>query len=136
MNSGVLLVIIQNYFSAPDFKAVFPKNQTGQKEYLAGGGTEPKADVFKKMSAQISSGDLPNMLTLTESMSIRFHDNLSEAGFIPKMKQLGMIIDLSGMNFAEQSGSINLKRLVMHQMLTCSHLLLLSHLNTRWMAGS
>jgi len=96
--------------AAPDFKAVFPKNSDWPKRIFSlGEGTEPKIDVFKKISAQISKGDLPNMLTLTESMSIRFRENLSEAGFISKMKQLGMIIDLSGLSFAEQSAEYKFK---------------------------
>ncbi|QNK63541.1 hypothetical protein H7F33_03280 [Pedobacter sp. PAMC26386] len=86
--------------SASDFKAVFPKDSDWPKRIFdLGNGAVPKIGLFKRISAQIGQGDLPDMLTLTESMSSHYNQYLSEAGFTPKMKQLGMIIDLSKVGF-------------------------------------
>ncbi|KIO75194.1 hypothetical protein TH53_21930 [Pedobacter lusitanus] len=96
--------------SAEDFKAVYPKNSDWPKRIFSlKNDMDPKTDVFEKISAQIGNGSLPNMLTLTESMSNLYQEDLSEAGFIPKMKQRGMRIDLSGLGFIEQPSEYKFK---------------------------
>lgn len=90
--------------TSPDFKAILVKGTDWPKRIFdLGMEQHPHPSVFEKLANQIQAGDLPNMLTLTETLAKRYEKPLSAAGFTPRMKQLGMMIDLSTTSFNEES---------------------------------
>lgn len=92
--------------STADFKAILIKDSDWPRRiFNLGMETNPEPSIFEKLAIQIQSGDLPNMLTLTESLAKRYQESLSAAGFTPRMKQLGMMIDLSASVFNEEASA-------------------------------
>ncbi|MBB6502075.1 GNAT family N-acetyltransferase [Pedobacter cryoconitis] len=94
----------------PDFNAVIPGESDWPKRvFNLGNGTDPEGSIFKDLSVQIRENKLPDMLTLTASMGSHYKEELTEAGFKPKLKQLGMIIDLAEIKFPEVTAEIDFR---------------------------
>ncbi|SHG46388.1 GNAT family N-acetyltransferase [Pedobacter caeni] len=90
-----------------DFKAILVKGSDWPKRiFNLGMEQQAEPSVFKKLADEIQAGNLPNMITFTESLAARYQEALSAAGFSPRMKQLGMMIDLSDAVFNEESPSV------------------------------
>jgi ribosomal protein S18 acetylase RimI-like enzyme len=89
-----------------DFKAILVKGSDWPRRiFNLGMEQEAEPSVFEDLAIQIQAGDLPNMITFTESLAERYQEPLSAAGFIPRMKQLGMMIDLSATMFNDEASS-------------------------------
>lgn len=89
-----------------EFKAILIKDSDWPKRiFNLGMEQDPEPSVFEKLAVQIQAGELPNMITFTESLAERYQEPLSAAGFTPRMKQLGMMIDLSATVFDEDAPS-------------------------------
>ena len=89
-----------------DFKAILVKDSDWPRRIFNLGmeqDAEPLA--FEKLADQIQAGNLPNMITFTESLADRYQERLSAAGFTPRIKQLGMMIDLSAVVFNDEASS-------------------------------
>lgn len=92
--------------TATDFKAILVKDSDWPRRiFNLGMEQEPEPSVFEDLVIQIQAGDLPNMITFTESLAERYQEPLSAAGFSPRMKQLGMMIDLSATVFNDEESS-------------------------------
>ncbi|RQO73857.1 hypothetical protein DBR43_00150 [Pedobacter sp. KBW06] len=93
-------------FSTSDFKAILVKDSDWPKRiFNLGMEQDPEPSVFEKLAVQIQAGELPNMITFTESLAERYQEPLSAVGFTPRMKQLGMMIDLSAAVFNDEASS-------------------------------
>ncbi|PSL44731.1 acetyltransferase (GNAT) family protein [Chitinophaga niastensis] len=95
---------------APDFKAINLHDSDWPKRIFdLGKRADPENSIFKQLSSQIAQRSLPNSLTLTESVSFRHKDHISEAGFFPRLKQLGMIINLSEADLLDDTAGFTFK---------------------------
>lgn len=89
-----------------DFKAILVKGSDWPKRiFNLGMEQQAEPSVFGKLADEIQAGNLPNMITFTESLAERYQEPLAAAGFSPRMKQLGMMIDLPDTVFNEESPS-------------------------------
>ncbi|WP_143305722.1 GNAT family N-acetyltransferase [Chitinophaga vietnamensis] len=81
--------------TTPDFHAIQPGDSDWPKRVFdPAHQIDPGSAVFKRIADAMAEQELPKMLALSESVATRYKNSIQEAGFVPQLRQLGMIIHL------------------------------------------
>ncbi|MCW3465077.1 GNAT family N-acetyltransferase [Chitinophaga nivalis] len=95
--------------TTPSYKTVTPVGSDWPERVFDITPGDDGAILFKEMAVAITEQRLPRLLTFTATESSRYEAALAAAGFVPRMKQMGMIIDLAQVVLPEIPGACTFK---------------------------